>query len=160
MPIFAATSSHLLNPANLPSFFTSHPKLSPLAPTSTVSARFSSHKYQLSSSPNPSMVVSSIVSLRSSQSPPPSPSSLRLFSSAAMADESENPEWDSHGLPAKIVVQLNKLSGFKKYKDWMRPMPVCNKEFQFHQCTAYSWILYFKWEESFWGIDFLWEFAL
>ncbi|KAJ0979535.1 hypothetical protein J5N97_015009 [Dioscorea zingiberensis] len=25
-------------------------------------------------------------------------------------------EWDSHGLPANIVVQLNKLSGFKKYK--------------------------------------------
>ncbi|XP_030537608.2 protein TOC75-3, chloroplastic [Rhodamnia argentea] len=41
----------------------------------------------------------------------------RLFSSpAAIADEQQNPEWDSHGLPANIVVQLNKLSGFKKYK--------------------------------------------
>ncbi|KAI6686867.1 hypothetical protein NL676_032780 [Syzygium grande] len=28
----------------------------------------------------------------------------------------QNQEWDSHGLPANIVVQLNKLSGFKKYK--------------------------------------------
>ncbi|KAI0518671.1 hypothetical protein KFK09_006107 [Dendrobium nobile] len=26
------------------------------------------------------------------------------------------PEWDSHGLPANIVVQLNKLSGLKRYK--------------------------------------------
>ncbi|XP_038988489.1 protein TOC75-3, chloroplastic-like [Phoenix dactylifera] len=26
------------------------------------------------------------------------------------------PEWDSHGLPANIVVQLSKLSGFKRYK--------------------------------------------
>lgn len=33
-----------------------------------------------------------------------------------MADEPQNQEWDSHGLPANIVVQLNKLSGFKKYK--------------------------------------------
>ncbi|KAF2291733.1 hypothetical protein GH714_035373 [Hevea brasiliensis] len=43
----------------------------------------------------------------------------RLFSPApAVADESqsESQEWDSHGLPANIVVQLNKLSGFKKYK--------------------------------------------
>lgn len=40
----------------------------------------------------------------------------RLFSPAAMADESQTQEWDSHGLPANIVVQLNKLSGFKKYK--------------------------------------------
>lgn len=34
----------------------------------------------------------------------------------AVADEPQNLEWDSHGLPANIVVQLNKLSGFKKYK--------------------------------------------
>ncbi|KAJ9146691.1 hypothetical protein P3X46_028926 [Hevea brasiliensis] len=41
----------------------------------------------------------------------------RLFSLApAIADESQSQEWDSHGLPADIVVQLNKLSGFKKYK--------------------------------------------
>ncbi|KAL3750606.1 hypothetical protein ACJRO7_011582 [Eucalyptus globulus] len=41
----------------------------------------------------------------------------RLFSApAAIADEQQNQEWDSHGLPANIVVQLNKLSGFKKYK--------------------------------------------
>ncbi|KAF7823697.1 protein TOC75-3, chloroplastic-like [Senna tora] len=41
----------------------------------------------------------------------------RLFSPAsAIADESPSQEWDSHGLPANIVVQLNKLSGFKKYK--------------------------------------------
>ncbi|PON68823.1 Chloroplast envelope protein translocase, IAP [Trema orientale] len=40
----------------------------------------------------------------------------RLFAPAAMADESETQEWDPHGLPANIVVQLNKLSGFKKYK--------------------------------------------
>ncbi|XP_062171966.1 protein TOC75-3, chloroplastic [Alnus glutinosa] len=40
-----------------------------------------------------------------------------FFSPAlAIADESQNQEWDSHGLPANIVVQLNKLSGFKKYK--------------------------------------------
>ncbi|OVA15600.1 Bacterial surface antigen (D15) [Macleaya cordata] len=32
------------------------------------------------------------------------------------AKESESQDWDSHGLPANIVVQLNKLSGFKKYK--------------------------------------------
>ncbi|TKY48392.1 TOC75-3 protein [Spatholobus suberectus] len=38
----------------------------------------------------------------------------RMF--AAVADESQNQEWDSHGLPANIVVQLNKMSGFKKYK--------------------------------------------
>ncbi|KAK7402205.1 hypothetical protein VNO78_14274 [Psophocarpus tetragonolobus] len=38
----------------------------------------------------------------------------RMFD--AVADESESPEWDSHGLPANIVVQLNKMSGFKKYK--------------------------------------------
>ncbi|CAK9327006.1 unnamed protein product [Citrullus colocynthis] len=40
----------------------------------------------------------------------------RFFSPAALADEPQNQEWDSHGLPANIVVQLNKLSGFKKYK--------------------------------------------
>ncbi|KAK2642725.1 hypothetical protein Ddye_024488 [Dipteronia dyeriana] len=35
----------------------------------------------------------------------------------AFADEeNESQEWDSHGLPANIVVQLSKLSGFKKYK--------------------------------------------
>ncbi|CAA7032233.1 unnamed protein product [Microthlaspi erraticum] len=42
-----------------------------------------------------------------------------LFSLAApvaVADEEQSPDWDSHGLPANIVVQLNKLSGFKKYK--------------------------------------------
>jgi len=38
----------------------------------------------------------------------------RMF--AAVADESQSQEWDSHGLPANIVVQLNKMSGFKKYK--------------------------------------------
>ncbi|KAL1222089.1 Protein TOC75-3 [Cardamine amara subsp. amara] len=41
----------------------------------------------------------------------------KLFSPApAVADEEKSPDWDSHGLPANIVVQLNKLSGFKKYK--------------------------------------------
>lgn len=40
----------------------------------------------------------------------------RIFSPAAIAKDEESPEWDSHGLPANIVVQLNKLSGFKKYK--------------------------------------------
>ncbi|XP_038980013.1 protein TOC75-3, chloroplastic-like isoform X1 [Phoenix dactylifera] len=40
---------------------------------------------------------------------------------AAIAREEEpaaggGPEWDSHGLPANIVVQLSKLSGFKRYK--------------------------------------------
>ncbi|XP_010514998.1 PREDICTED: protein TOC75-3, chloroplastic isoform X2 [Camelina sativa] len=41
----------------------------------------------------------------------------KLFSPApAVADEEQSPDWDSHGLPANIVVQLNKLSGFKKYK--------------------------------------------
>ncbi|KAL3637021.1 putative translocon at the outer envelope membrane of chloroplasts 75-III [Castilleja foliolosa] len=40
-----------------------------------------------------------------------------LFSLAAIAkDDEPQQEWDSHGLPANIVVQLNKLSGFKKYK--------------------------------------------
>ncbi|XP_012445918.1 protein TOC75-3, chloroplastic [Gossypium raimondii] len=37
--------------------------------------------------------------------------------SPAIADDNnQSQEWDSHGLPANIVVQLNKLSGFKKYK--------------------------------------------
>ncbi|RDX99428.1 Protein TOC75, chloroplastic, partial [Mucuna pruriens] len=41
----------------------------------------------------------------------------RLLSPApALADEPESQEWNSHGLPANIVVQLNKMSGFKKYK--------------------------------------------
>ncbi|KAK8494043.1 hypothetical protein V6N12_034344 [Hibiscus sabdariffa] len=42
----------------------------------------------------------------------------KLFSpSPASADDNnQTQEWDSHGLPANIVVQLNKLSGFKKYK--------------------------------------------
>ncbi|KAJ0870834.1 putative bacterial surface antigen (D15), surface antigen D15 [Helianthus annuus] len=40
----------------------------------------------------------------------------RLLSPEANADENQSSEWDSHGLPADIVVQLNKLSGFKKYK--------------------------------------------
>ncbi|XP_057536080.1 protein TOC75-3, chloroplastic-like [Amaranthus tricolor] len=43
----------------------------------------------------------------------------RFLSPQALAEDdndggSEN--WDAHGLPANIVVQLNKLSGFKKYK--------------------------------------------
>ncbi|KAL4326924.1 protein TOC75-3, chloroplastic isoform X2 [Arachis ipaensis] len=38
------------------------------------------------------------------------------LSPAIAADESPAPEWDSHGLPANIVVQLKKLSVFKKYK--------------------------------------------
>ncbi|KAL6523354.1 putative translocon at the outer envelope membrane of chloroplasts 75-III [Orobanche gracilis] len=41
----------------------------------------------------------------------------RFFSPAAVAkDDDPQQEWDSHGLPANIVVQLNKLSGLKKYK--------------------------------------------
>ncbi|PHT46738.1 Protein TOC75, chloroplastic [Capsicum baccatum] len=40
----------------------------------------------------------------------------KIFSPAAIAGEEESPEWDPHGLPANIAVQLNKLSGFKKYK--------------------------------------------
>jgi hypothetical protein len=39
-----------------------------------------------------------------------------LSPATANADEPQNQDWDSHGLPANIVVQLNKLSGFKKYK--------------------------------------------
>ncbi|KAL6202780.1 hypothetical protein ACLB2K_026485 [Fragaria x ananassa] len=34
----------------------------------------------------------------------------------AKADEPNDESWDSHGLPANIVVQLSRLSGFKKYK--------------------------------------------
>nr|GEX21441.1 protein TOC75-3, chloroplastic [Tanacetum cinerariifolium] len=40
----------------------------------------------------------------------------KFFSAAANADEEKGNEWDSHGMPADIVVQLNKLSGFKRYK--------------------------------------------
>ncbi|KAL6967576.1 putative translocon at the outer envelope membrane of chloroplasts 75-III [Sarracenia purpurea var. burkii] len=42
----------------------------------------------------------------------------KVFSPEAIAkdDNTQSEEWDSHGLPANIVVQLNKLSGFKKYK--------------------------------------------
>ncbi|XP_022752712.1 LOW QUALITY PROTEIN: protein TOC75-3, chloroplastic-like [Durio zibethinus] len=42
----------------------------------------------------------------------------KIFSpSPAIADDNnQTQEWDSHGLPANIVVQLHKLSGFKKYK--------------------------------------------
>ncbi|GER52006.1 outer membrane family protein [Striga asiatica] len=41
----------------------------------------------------------------------------RFFSPAAVAkDDDPQQEWDSHGLPANIVVQLNKLGSFKKYK--------------------------------------------
>lgn len=42
----------------------------------------------------------------------------RLFSvpAAAAKDEEGSAEWDSHGLPANIVVQLAKLSAFKRYK--------------------------------------------
>lgn len=35
---------------------------------------------------------------------------------SANAGEEESQEWDNHGLPANIVVQLIKLSGFKRYK--------------------------------------------
>jgi len=40
----------------------------------------------------------------------------RLLSPEANADENQSPEWDTHGLPADITVQMNKLDGFKKYK--------------------------------------------
>ncbi|XP_057548455.1 protein TOC75-3, chloroplastic-like [Amaranthus tricolor] len=43
----------------------------------------------------------------------------RLLTPKALAeDDNDNgsDKWDPHGLPANIVVQLNKLSGFKKYK--------------------------------------------
>ncbi|KAL1552902.1 putative translocon at the outer envelope membrane of chloroplasts 75-III [Salvia divinorum] len=40
-----------------------------------------------------------------------------FLSPAAIAkDDDPQQDWDTHGLPANIVVQLNKLSGFKKYK--------------------------------------------
>ncbi|PNX54668.1 protein TOC75 chloroplastic-like, partial [Trifolium pratense] len=35
---------------------------------------------------------------------------------AAIADENQSDEFDSHGMPVNIAIQLNKLSGFKKYK--------------------------------------------
>ncbi|GAU17301.1 hypothetical protein TSUD_110180 [Trifolium subterraneum] len=35
---------------------------------------------------------------------------------AAIADESQSDEFDSHGMPVNTAIQLNKLSGFKKYK--------------------------------------------
>ncbi|KAJ4725758.1 protein TOC75-3, chloroplastic-like [Melia azedarach] len=36
---------------------------------------------------------------------------------SAIADENnESQEWDAHGLPANIMIQLSKLSGYKKYK--------------------------------------------
>ncbi|PKU66423.1 Protein TOC75-3, chloroplastic [Dendrobium catenatum] len=46
---------------------------------------------------------------------------LSSLSPPARAEEEKmetgaGPEWDSHGLPANIVVQLNKLSGLKRYK--------------------------------------------
>ncbi|KAF6150299.1 hypothetical protein GIB67_033998 [Kingdonia uniflora] len=43
---------------------------------------------------------------------------LQLFSPSANAKDDDAPgkEWDSHGLSGNIVVQLNKLSGFKRYK--------------------------------------------
>ncbi|KAK3011421.1 hypothetical protein RJ639_010909 [Escallonia herrerae] len=42
----------------------------------------------------------------------------RLLSLPALAKENDtkSQEWDSHGLPADIVVQLNNLSGLKNYK--------------------------------------------
>ncbi|XP_051134327.1 protein TOC75-3, chloroplastic [Andrographis paniculata] len=42
--------------------------------------------------------------------------SQTLSPAAVAKDDDPEQEWDSHGLPANIVVQLNKLSGFKKYK--------------------------------------------
>ncbi|KAM1313251.1 hypothetical protein ACFX2F_017301 [Malus domestica] len=41
---------------------------------------------------------------------------LLFGSQTVVADEPQSQEWDSHGLPANIVVELNKLGGFKKYK--------------------------------------------
>ncbi|KMT05197.1 hypothetical protein BVRB_7g173430 [Beta vulgaris subsp. vulgaris] len=38
------------------------------------------------------------------------------WSNLAIAKDEDSEGWDSHGLPANIVVQLSKLSGFKKYK--------------------------------------------
>ncbi|KAH7542412.1 hypothetical protein FEM48_Zijuj02G0070700 [Ziziphus jujuba var. spinosa] len=182
MPVFAVAPSHLLNPATLPSSFTSRRKLAPPTSATTTNHRSQSLKCQLSSSSS----TSSSSSFPSSQNPEPfkpSPSrpiikklskvlaassavtlvlNLRsfvfnadpnfigwgdggngfgggggggggggdgtgggaggggfwrkLFCPSAIADESPTQEWDSHGLPANIVVQLNKLSGFKKYK--------------------------------------------
>jgi hypothetical protein len=41
----------------------------------------------------------------------------RFFTpAAAIADETQSDKFDSHGMPVNIVIQLNKLSGFKKYK--------------------------------------------
>ncbi|XP_004507162.1 protein TOC75, chloroplastic [Cicer arietinum] len=39
-----------------------------------------------------------------------------LSPSRAIADEPKSQDWDSHELPVNITVQLNKLSGFKRYK--------------------------------------------
>ncbi|KAJ4836801.1 hypothetical protein Tsubulata_027447 [Turnera subulata] len=41
---------------------------------------------------------------------------LLSVGAAANADEQQDPEWDSHGMPANILVQLSKLSAFKRYK--------------------------------------------
>ncbi|KAE8666707.1 Protein TOC75 [Hibiscus syriacus] len=41
---------------------------------------------------------------------------LFLPSPAIADDNNQTQEWNSHGLPANIAVQANKLSGFKKYK--------------------------------------------
>ncbi|KAM1037709.1 hypothetical protein EV2_033392 [Malus domestica] len=41
---------------------------------------------------------------------------LLFGSQTVVADEPQSKKWDSHGFTANIVVQLNKLSGFKKYK--------------------------------------------
>jgi hypothetical protein len=41
----------------------------------------------------------------------------RFFTpAAAIADETQSDKFDSHGMPVNITIQLNKLSGFKKYK--------------------------------------------
>jgi hypothetical protein len=41
----------------------------------------------------------------------------RVFTPAtAIADETQSDKFDSHGMPVNITIQLNKLSGFKKYK--------------------------------------------
>ncbi|KAK7312456.1 hypothetical protein VNO77_36330 [Canavalia gladiata] len=40
----------------------------------------------------------------------------RVFAPATASADEPKQDWDPHGLPANIVVQLNKLSGFKKYK--------------------------------------------
>ncbi|KAL0876701.1 hypothetical protein Bca101_026406 [Brassica carinata] len=41
---------------------------------------------------------------------------ILLSPAPAVADKEQSTDWDSHDLTANIVVQLNKLSGFKKYK--------------------------------------------